>query len=258
MQTQITLQQLSIGYGGSAPKPVLSGICATVPPGRLTCLIGTNGVGKSTLLRTLAAFQPALSGEVLIDGKPITQYSRRELARKIGVVLTERTASGTLTAFEVAAMGRSPYTGFFGTLSTADRQTVTDSLRLVGIESLAQRSIATLSDGERQKVMIAKALAQQTSVIFLDEPTAFLDYGSKVDVMRLLHRLCQEQGHTIFLSTHDIELALQTADHLWVMTPQGITTGTPRQLAHDGTLATFINRPGVVFHPQDMTVRVEP
>lgn len=219
MHETVQLNSLSIGYKekGAKIKYIAQGIQASLYGGQLTCLLGANGAGKSTLLRTLSAFQPPLKGEILIKGKPLNAYTNNERARLIGVVLTERPELQNMTVFELAGMGRSPYTGFWGNLSKADKIIVEEALRMVGMEEMATRMVETLSDGERQKVMIAKALAQQTSVIFLDEPTAFLDYPSKVDTMLLLRRLAHETGKTIFLSTHDVELALQTADMLWLM-----------------------------------------
>jgi iron complex transport system ATP-binding protein len=154
-------------------------------------------------------------------------------------------------------MGRSPYTGFWGTLTPADKQIVSESISLVAIEQLKDRMVHTLSDGERQKVMIAKALAQQTPVIYLDEPTAFLDFPSKVEMMQLLRRLAREQQKTIFLSTHDFELALQVADTLWMMEKGGkLTIGTPQELAAEGALARYVERPGIIFDAQTLTVKV--
>lgn len=253
----LLLRNLSIGYGrGKEQRVVMQGIDVALQTARLTCLIGSNGAGKSTLLRTISAFQPKLSGSILIQGKELDSYSREELSRLIGVVLTERPDVQNLSVREMVEMGRSPYTGFFGRLTDADRAIVAESIRLVGIEHLAERLVGTLSDGERQKMMIAKALAQQTAVIYLDEPTAFLDYGSKVDTLQLLRRLCHDESKTILLSTHDLELALQIADQLWVMTPQGLIAGTPRELADNGVLSNFINKPGLHFSPETMSIRI--
>lgn len=158
-----------------------------------------------------------LSGNIWIQGRRLSDYRDKELATVIGVVLTEKCQLRNMTVTELVGMGRSPYTGFWGTLSKKDRRIVEDAIALVRIEDLKERMVHTLSDGERQKVMIAKALAQETPVIFLDEPTAFLDYPSKVEILHLLHRLSREMNKTIFLSTHDLELALQIADQLWLM-----------------------------------------
>lgn len=164
-------------------------INAGINSGELTCLLGANGIGKSTLLRTLSAFQPKLSGEIFIQGQEIEQYKDKELSMAISVVLTEKCEVRNMTVTELVGLGRTPYTGFWGTLDEDDKQIVERSISLVKIEKLADRMVHTLSDGERQKVMIAKALAQETPIIFLDEPTAFLDFPSKVEMMQLLHRL---------------------------------------------------------------------
>jgi iron complex transport system ATP-binding protein len=160
-----------------------------------------------------------------------------------------------MTVRELVALGRSPYTGFWGTLHDADWQVVDEAINAVRISKLRERMVHTLSDGERQKVMIAKALAQQTPVIFLDEPTAFLDFPSKVEMMQLLRRLAKEEQKTIFLSTHDFELALQVADKLWLMTDE-LHIGTPHELAQSGALAGYVERPGITFDAQTLTVRV--
>ena len=260
----VLLQDLSIGYTTKGnEKVVASHLNASISSGELTCLLGQNGIGKSTLLRTLSAFQPPLSGNILMAPSPIrqplpiTSFSDKELSRIIGIVLTEKPDVQNMTVLELVGMGRSPYTGFWGTLTDEDRQKVDEAIGLVHIEPLAHRLIHTLSDGERQKVMIAKALAQQTPVIYLDEPTAFLDYPSKVEMMQLLRRLAIDEQKTIFLSTHDVELSLQVADRLWLMEPQGLSVGTPRELADGGALSRFIERPGIVFDRKIMAIHVD-
>ena len=244
----VVLNNLSIGYTQKGnEKVVAQGLNAAINSGELTCLLGCNGVGKSTLLRTLSAFQPALDGDVMLctpqtsDIKPLTSFTDKELSRLIGIVLTEKPDVRNMTTDDLVGMGRSPYTGFWGTLTANDRQ---------------GRMIHTLSDGERQKVMIAKALAQQTPIIYLDEPTAFLDYPSKVEMMQLLRRLAHQEQKTIFLSTHDVELALQLADCLWLMEQNQLSVGTPRQLADNGALSRFVERDGIVFERDSLTLRV--
>ncbi len=262
----IILKNLSIGYRTKAgTRVVAEGLQAAVCSGELTCLLGANGIGKSTLLRTLSAFQPALSGEILIlrseecgvrSEISLTSLSDKELSRLIGVVLTEKPDIRNMTVRELVALGRSPYTGFWGTLHDDDWQVVDEAIDAVRIPQLRERMVHTLSDGERQKVMIAKALAQQTPIIFLDEPTAFLDFPSKVEMMQLLRRLAKEGQKTIFLSTHDFELALQVADRLWLMEPSRLNVGTPRELAQSGALARYVERPGISFDAESLTVRV--
>ncbi len=273
----IQLKDLSIGYQTKhSVKTVAAGINGAIRSGELTCLLGANGVGKSTLLRTLAAFQPAISGEILISRKDeggtrkeISSLSDKELSKLVGVVLTEKPDVRNMSVRELVSLGRSPYTGFWGTYTDEDLRIVDESIEMVGIKDLTRRPVHTLSDGERQKVMIAKALAQQTPVIFLDEPTAFLDYPSKVEVLQLLRRISREAEKTIFLSTHDVELALQLADTIWLMRRQEsgdrsqetgvegpVTIGSPQELAASGDLGRFIERQNIVFDKETLTIRV--
>jgi iron complex transport system ATP-binding protein len=236
---------------------VATGINGTIRSGELTCLLGANGVGKSTLLKTLSSFQPQTGGEILLEGRELTAYSDKQLSRLIGVVLTEKLDVRNMTVRELVSLARSPYTGFWGTYSKDDLQVVDEAIAMVGIEPLKKRMVHTLSDGERQKVMIAKALAQQTPVIYLDEPTAFLDYPSKVEVLQLLCRISREADKVIFLSTHDVELALQMADTIWLMTQgEAVAIGSPKALAEQGALGRFIEREGIVFDPKTMTIKV--
>ena len=295
-QETILIKNFDIGYTTKhGVKTVAKGINGTLHSGELTCLLGANGVGKSTLLRTLSAFQPKISGEVLftvyslqftddysdgaeglaskstvnckpstVNKKDVSSFTDKELSKLIGVVLTEKPDIRNMTVRELVALGRSPYTGFWGTCSKEDLSIVDESIDMVGISPLARRPVHTLSDGERQKVMIAKALAQQTPVIFLDEPTAFLDYPSKVEVLLLLRRICQQAGKTILLSTHDVELALQLADIIWLMEKQEtgnkspIAIGSPQALAEDGSLGRFIeSQQNIVFDKETLTIRVQ-
>lgn len=211
VMTAITTNRLTVGYRGHR---VVEDISLSLPCGRLVCLLGPNGAGKSTLLRTLCGFQPPIAGTVTISGSDITTMSAAEVARLVSVVLTDRPLTPSLTAAEMVGMGRAPYTGFWGRLSDDDRRLVSEAMQTVGIAPLATRRMGRLSDGERQKVMIAKAMAQHTPVIVLDEPTAFLDYPSKVAVMKTLARLAHDEGKTILMSTHNLELAAQLGDEL--------------------------------------------
>ena len=215
----IQLKDLSIGYKlhNGKTKTIASHINASVESGMLTCLIGRNGTGKSTLLRTMTGFIPPLEGQVILEGRDLSMLSATERARIISIVLTERPETDNITVNELVGMGRLPYTNFWGTLQEEDRQIVDDAMQMIGIYELRNRKIGTLSDGEKQKAMIGKAIAQQTPVIILDEPTAFLDYPSKQESMLLLHQLAQELNKTIFLSTHDLNIAYQVADKIWCM-----------------------------------------
>ena len=208
----ISLSQLSVGY--TLSHPVISDINLELRSGQLACLIGENGIGKSTLLKTLTGFLPKLKGSLLLGNRDIESFSQRELARQVSIVLTQKPDVQNLTIEEIIGLGRSPYTGFFGRLRAEDRKVVDDAIATMGIEKLRGRMIQTLSDGERQKVMIAKALAQETPVILLDEPTAFLDFPSKAETFQSLQRMAHERDKLILLSTHDLELAVRFADSL--------------------------------------------
>lgn len=251
------LKSLSVGYGQTV---IAADINATLQPGELTCLLGPNGAGKSTLLRTLCGFQNALGGQLSIDGRDVSQIEKRELSRMLGVVLTDRISVPGMTVRDIVAMGRSPYTNYWGKLEHKDEQIIEVAIELCGIQNLANRLSTTLSDGERQKAMIAKAIAQQTPIILLDEPTAFLDFPSKVETMLLLSRLAHQRGNSILISTHDLDLALQTSDRLWLMGKnEPLITGTPTALAQDGSLATHFANPNVTFSPTQLrfTIRQE-
>ena len=230
----ITLRDLSVGYQHPrrTPTTVLAQLNATLYAGQLTCLVGANGIGKSTLLRTLAAFQPPISGQMCYysdeQAAPINlaTLSQARLARLVSVVLTAKPSVENLSVEQIVALGRSPYTNIWGTLHADDRRMVAWAMDVVGITSLRHRLVQTLSDGERQKMMIAKALAQDTPVILLDEPTAFLDYKSKVEVLGLLARLAHETNKMVLLSTHDLEQVVHAADALWVVAKQQLGDGT--------------------------------
>lgn len=259
LRSAITIENLSIGYlRRHNSKRVAEGLTATVRSGRLSCLLGENGVGKSTLLRTLSGFQPPLNGSIRLMGRPLESYSIKEFSHTLAVVLTEKCDLTNMTSRELVSMGRSPYTDFWGRLGRDDRRIVDEAIECVGISQLAERKVQTLSDGERQKVMIAKAIAQQTPLIFLDEPTAYLDFPSKVEIMQLLHRLTLETGRTIFLSTHDVELALQLADYIWILRrSEGLQTGTPEDLSLDGTLLRLFPDRGVRFDVERGVFRID-
>lgn len=223
----ITLSNLTIGY---KHKMVAKDINTSIGAGQLTCLIGPNGVGKSTLLRTISGFQKPIEGLVAIDGKTVSKLSNTERAMLVSVVLTSRPTVSRLTAWEMVGMGRSPFTGFLGKLRGKDREAVEKAMEMTGTTELAQRMTEDLSDGESQKIMIAKALAQQTPVMLLDEPTAFLDFDSRVDLMRLLAQLAHETGKTILLSTHDLGLACRLGDRLLELQADGITDKTKKEV----------------------------
>lgn len=246
MKSTVVIKGLSIGY---VKKVVADNINASIKQGELTCLLGANGVGKSTLLKTLSGFLDKLEGKISILGKELDAYTPKELSTVMGVVLTDKYDIRNMSVREIVGMGRSPYTSFWGTLSKEDYEIVDQAIELIGISHLSGRMVHTLSDGERQKAMIAKSLAQQTPIIILDEPTAFLDFPSKVEIMQLLHKLTRQAGKTVFLSTHDMELALQIADKVWIMEKKkGCAIGTAEELAQNGVLKPFFNRSGDDFN----------
>ncbi len=254
----LSLEKLATGYGsGIRCRTIAHGLTASLPPASVTALIGANGVGKSTLLRTIAGLQPAIEGHVRWEGRDLAAFKPKELARLVSVVLTFRPASDGLTAREVVELGRTPYTGFSGRLNAKDHDIVDEAFHLAQATALAYRQIAHLSDGERQRVMIAKALAQQTPVILLDEPTAFLDFPGKAAVLQLLCKLATEHGKTILISTHDLELTFGMVSRLWLLTNNGITEGTPRELAANGALGRSFNTANIRLNAETLRFDIQ-
>ncbi len=249
---------LETGYSNKSGVVIITrNINASLYSGELTCLLGPNGAGKSTLLKTLTAFLPPVKGEILIKGRPLTDYTAPDIAKLIGIVLTEKPNLENMTVEELVALGRSPYTGFWGRMGSEDSRIVAEAIRMVGVEDLKTRRVNTLSDGERQKVMIAKAIAQETPIVFLDEPTAFLDYPSKVEIMQLLQRLAKERRMTIFLSTHDMDMALQIADRVWLVDKKyGVTVGSPEHLVISGDLEKYFKSDGIEFDMVTVLFRI--
>lgn len=224
MEQNLRLESLEIGYRRNirGNRIVARGLTAVAEAGRLTCLIGDNGVGKSTLLRTIAGLQPVLGGQVFIGDNEVGKMTVGNRARQLSIVLTQRPDTMRLTVRELVGLGRYPYTNHFGTQRDTDEAVVDEAIRRVGIETLANRLVGRLSDGEQQKAVIAKTLAQQTPVILLDEPTAFLDYHSREELMGLLASLAHNEGKTVLLSSHDHDLLGRYADDCWLMTADGI------------------------------------
>ena len=251
MEKKIVIQgqDLSIGYRtGKQEKIVHEHLNFQLHAGELTCLLGANGTGKSTLVRTLSASQPTLSGKLDIMGKPLTEYTEKERSRTIGVVLTDKTFTGGLSVYELVGLGRQPHTGFFGRLSKEDKRIIEEAMEHVGIAHKAHSYTAELSDGERQKAMIAKALVQECPLILLDEPTAFLDVVSRIEIMHLLHRLAVEQQKAILLSTHDIEQALVLSDKLWLLSKEhGLQTGVTEDIILNHQMENLFDKKDIRF-----------
>lgn len=243
-------RNLCIGYRKRKQNTVIhQQLNFTLRKGELTCLLGKNGAGKSTLLRTISGTQPPLSGQLTLNGKPLHYYNETQRAKYIGIVLTDRTQTGGLTVRELVALGRQPHTGFFGRLSEKDRLLIANAMKATGIEHKANQYMAELSDGERQKAMIAKALVQECPIILLDEPTAFLDVVSRIEIMTLLHRLAVTENKAILLSTHDIELALMLSDRLWTLTDSyGLESGYTEDMVLNGRMDALFATDNINFN----------
>jgi iron complex transport system ATP-binding protein len=251
----LTTQALTIGYTRPA-HTVATDLNLVLSAGEMVCLIGPNGAGKTTLMRTLAGMQPALAGQVRLLGDEVQSMPSRVLAQRLSVVLTGRVDVGMLSGYGLVALGRHPYTDWTGQLSGDDETIVRRAVQAVGAEDIAPRNVTTLSDGERQKLMIARALAQEPALMILDEPTAYLDLPRRVEIMQLLRRLARATDRAILLSTHDLDLALRNADRLWLM-PKGdaIHTGAPEDLILNGTFEAAFASEGVQFDPRTGSFR---
>jgi len=246
----LTTHDMAVGYGqGNKRTILLSDLNLRLEQGTLVALLGKNGAGKSTLLRALTCDSQPINGSVEIDGKPSDEISKRDLSRLIALVATERIMGGAFTIRELVALGRQPHTGFLGRLSRHDDEVVRQSLEAVGIAHKAEQHVAQLSDGERQKAMIAKALAQETPIIVLDEPTAFLDVASRIETMKLLHSLAREQNKAVLLSSHDISQSLLLADELWVITQdREVVTGSTEQVVMSGAMDRVFDNSSILFN----------
>lgn len=223
----LRLSHLAIGHQGCA---LHRDLCATLPSGTLTALVGRNGTGKSTLLRTIASLLPPVAGHVYVGEEQLDGLSPKQVAHRIALVLTARINAPALRASELIALGRLPHLSLMGAMRAIDHQAIARAIELTEVGALLDREVRTLSDGERQRVMIARALAQQTPLLLLDEPTAFLDHPTKHSTLALLHRIAHDEGLTVLLSSHDLALTLPQADHLWLLTADGLLTGTPTTL----------------------------
>lgn len=232
-------RNLHIGYKDEAILPPIN---VTLNEGDLIALIGPNGAGKSTLFKTLTAHIKPVSGSVELMGKDLSEYSQKEKAKLIGLVLTSRPDEMFLKVRDVVASGRSPYTNFFGKIEKDDEYIIHESLEIVGINNLIDRYFDTLSDGEKQKVMIAKTIAQNTPIIFMDEPTAFIDYPSKIELFSLMKMLTKERKKTIIFSSHDLELLLRYTDDLWIISKnKELIQGKKDELLNKGIVKEYFN-----------------
>ena len=246
--TVLKTTNLSVGYANKTENRIIADkINVDLKKGKLTCLLGKNGVGKSTLLRTLSKMQPRLSGNVEIENRNIDDYARNDLAKKISLVLTERIPTSNLTVFELIALGRQPYTNWIGKLNQEDLQQIHLAIEQSHLKSLVDQRCDELSDGQLQRAMICRALAQNTDIIILDEPTAHLDIQHKIETFRLLSNIARELNRSILISTHEIQLATQMADELWLMTNNKIITGEPKVLIDSDKINLLFDSNSIIF-----------
>jgi iron complex transport system ATP-binding protein len=249
--TILKTNNLAVGYrNGKQQVTLLSGLNLSLERGKLVALLGQNGAGKSTLLRALTCDERPIDGTIEANGKNLLDMPQRERSRLLGLVSTERIQAGALTVTELVGLGRQPHTGFLGRLDEEDHAIVRQSMADAGIIGKANEYVASLSDGERQKAMIARALAQQTPIIILDEPTAFLDVASRIETMRLLQTLAHERDKAVLLSSHDISQSLMLADELWLITTdRQVITGTTQELIADGVMNRLFTNRDIYFNP---------
>jgi iron complex transport system ATP-binding protein len=246
--TILKTANLSVGYQSKkATNTIASHINLELYAGELVGLIGANGIGKSTFLRTITNVQPKLDGQININHKALENYSNLELAKVLSLVLTESVTSKNLSVFELVALGRQPYTNWIGNLNSKDIEIVTKALQQTNIEDLKHKKCFELSDGQLQKVMIARALAQDTDLIILDEPTTHLDMYHKAYILKLLQTLAKDTQKTVLFSSHEIDLAIQLCDRLIVMTPNDVVTDTPCNLIEKGTFETLFPKDMITF-----------
>lgn len=255
--TILKVEQLSIGYKTKKVETVIaSNINFNLQSGQLIGLVGANGIGKSTLLRTLIKVQDALSGCILINGKDINTTSTQDLAKQLSIVLTEPLTSKNLSVIELVALGRHPYTNWIGNLSEHDQSIVNNALELVNIIELKDKKCYELSDGQLQKVMIARALAQDTAIIVLDEPTTHLDMYHKAYILKLLKKLTKETGKTILFSSHEIDLAIQLCDTMIVMQKDKVVYDQPCNLISEGVFDALFPKDLISFDSSTGSFRV--
>jgi len=247
-KTILRTENLQIGYDTKRQKNVIaSAVSISLDAGKLIALIGANGIGKSTLLRTLTGMQKPLSGTVFLNGTPISKLSPSDLAQQLSIVLTDKLPESNLTVFELVALGRQPYTNWVGKLTSEDILKVNEALDLTQISFLSDKKHYEISDGQLQKVMVARALAQDTPLIILDEPTTHLDLLHKVSLLKLLKKLALETNKSILFSTHDLDLALQLSDEMIVMNRDLLVQDTPENLIQNGILNSLFDDENITF-----------
>lgn len=237
MKSVLSAHNLAIGYTSKNEENVISkDISFDIPKGKLIGVIGKNGIGKSTFLRTISGIQPKLKGEILLNEKPLQNYATKDLAKHIGIVLTERLPESNLTVYELISLGRHPYTNWIGKLSANDKKIIDRAIKHTQIEHLKSKKYFELSDGQLQKVLIARAIAQDTDIIILDEPTAHLDVHHTAETFNLLKTLSTEFNKTIFVSTHEVNLTLELSDTIFAFSSDGLMIETSEKIVHSKKL----------------------
>jgi iron complex transport system ATP-binding protein len=244
----LTTSNLSVGYSSKKEiKTIATHINLNLKKGELIALIGANGIGKSTLLRTLIGIQPPLSGNIILNGININEYDSISFAQNLSIVLTEKLPPSNLTVFEIIALGRQPYTNWLGNLSDNDISKINEAMELTQITSLAEKKHYEISDGQLQKVLVARALAQDTPLIILDEPTTHLDLLHKVSLFKLLKKLAKETNKCILFSTHDIDMAIQISDEMIIMTDENVVQDQPCNFISKGNFETLFKNEHIAF-----------
>ncbi len=244
----LSFDSLSIGFiSGRTRHLLLPPMTASANRGELVAVIGVNGIGKSTLLRTLARLQPSLGGVIKIDGRNISGYSRLQFAQRAGFISTEVVRTTNMTVYDLVAIGRFPHTNWLGKMGELHHEAISGAIEKAGLLKFQNRYINELSDGERQRAMIARVLAQDTNILIMDEPTAFLDVSSKYEIIHLLRQLSREKGKTVIFSTHDLQAALSQADKIWLMLEESLVEGSPEDLMLENTFDRLFAKTIVKF-----------
>lgn len=249
----IELRNITLAFG---ERTLIEGVTTRFECGSMVALLGRNGTGKSTLLRAIAKLGEVTDGEILVDGKSIEDIDIRSFARLVAFVNTERVDVEALSAYDLVAIGRSPYTDWMGRLKAEDRAIIERSMHVAGIEHLADRMVETLSDGECQRVMIARALAQDTPVILLDEPTAFLDLPNRYELCTLLSRLAHDEGKLVIFSTHELDIALSLADSIALVDTPSLVHMPTHELITSGRIERLFDSEYVQFDPQSKAIKL--
>lgn len=250
----LSINNLEIGYiSGKSKKALLPPLNAAAGKGELIAIIGRNGIGKSTLLRTLTGLQPGISGSIFYYGKDIRDYTRLDLAREVGYISTEIVKVSNMRVYDLVALGRFPHTNWIGKIEPEDDEIIKSALEKTSMSDFSKKYVSELSDGERQKVMISRILAQDTGIMIMDEPTAFLDIGSKYEILHLLHQLSRQNQKTIIFSTHDLQMAVSQADKIWLVLDNHLIEGAPEDLILAGAFDHLFDLSPVKFNTENGT-----